>query len=75
LSPTYYNILYLPLLRVKELLKWHAFISGIRPSINTHPDFSGRNANQNFHGIIPPNKIIKLRAIKGDEKSAWSRSH
>jgi hypothetical protein len=43
--------------------------SCIRPSINKHPGFSGRKANQTFHGII------KLRAIKGNEKSPWRGSH
>jgi hypothetical protein len=42
--------------------------SWIRLSINTHPGFSGNNANQNFHGIVPSTKIMELRAIKGNEK-------
>ena len=45
--------------------------SYIRPSINILPGFSGKKANQNFHGIFPSTKIIKLRAIKGNEKSPW----
>jgi hypothetical protein len=43
--------------------------SYILPSINTHPGFSGRNANQKSHGIFPSTKIIKLGAIEGNEKS------
>jgi hypothetical protein len=49
--------------------------SCIRTPINTHPGFSGRNANQTFHGIVSSTKIIKLSAIKGKEKSPWSGSY
>jgi hypothetical protein len=46
-----------------------------RPSINTHPGFSRRKANQNFHANDPSTEIIKLRAIKGSEKFRWRGSH
>jgi hypothetical protein len=36
-----------------------------------YPGFSVRNANQTFHAIIPSTKIIKVRAIKGNDKSSW----
>ena len=45
--------------------------SCILPSINILPGFSGKKANQNFHGIVPSTKTIKLRAMKGNEKSPW----
>jgi hypothetical protein len=74
-SPAYYNMRYLPLLRVQENINMARLQSCIRPSINTHPGFSGRNANQNIHGTAPSTKMIKLRAIKGNEKSPWRGSH
>ena len=54
--------------------------SCIRPSTNTRPSFTERNANQNSHEIVlspppPPKKITKLRTVKGNEKSPWRGSH
>jgi hypothetical protein len=49
--------------------------SCIRPSVNTHPKFSERNANQNSQKLYPTTKFIELRAVKGNEKSPWRGSH
>jgi hypothetical protein len=59
-----------PYYLLKNVLKWRVFTpASIHPSINAYPGFSGRNANQNLHGIVPSTKIIKFGAIKGNEKS------
>jgi hypothetical protein len=45
---TYCNIFYLHLLRVKERIKTARLHSCIGPFLNTHPGFSGKNANRNY---------------------------
>jgi hypothetical protein len=42
--------------------------------MNIQPGFSGKNANKT-HGIGLSTKMIKLRAMKGNEKSPWGGSH
>jgi hypothetical protein len=42
--------------------------SSVQP-INTHPGFSGRNANQISHENVRSTTIIKLRGVRGNEKS------
>jgi hypothetical protein len=59
----------------KEAVKIIRLHSCIRPSYNTHPGFSGTNVNQSSHEIFPRTKIIKLRVVKGKEKSPWRGSH
>jgi hypothetical protein len=55
---------------LKNLLKWHTFTcASIHPPTNTQPGFSGANANQTSHGIVPSTKIIKLKAMKGKLQS------
>lgn len=49
-----------------KITRLHSYI---RPSYNTHPGFSGTSVNQNSHEIFPSTKIIKLRVVKGNEKS------
>jgi hypothetical protein len=43
--------------------------------MKTHQGFPGRHANQNSHEIVPSTKMIKFRAIKGNQKSQWRDSH
>jgi len=47
------------MLCVKEAIKVARPHSCGRPSINTHPGFSGRKANQHFHGKYLPPKLSK----------------
>jgi hypothetical protein len=67
LLPTIIYFIY-PCYVLKNVLKWRAFThASVHPS--TPIQVSQEKTPTNTHGIVTSTKIIKLRAIKGKEKS------
>jgi len=63
------NTFYFPMLCVKYPIKIASLHSCICPSVDTHPGFSGINANRIHKEIVLSTKIIKLRSGRVKEKS------
>jgi hypothetical protein len=48
----------------------------LHPSVHQDPSrFLRKKRQPEFSKIVPTTKIIKVRAVKGNEKSPWSGSH
>jgi hypothetical protein len=59
---------------LKNVVKWHVFTPApVHPT--TPVQVSQEKKPTKTHGIVPSTKIIKLRAIKGNEKSPWRGFH
>jgi hypothetical protein len=74
-TPASVILFFLSLHIKKKVFRKNKLHSSIRPHINIHPGFSGRNTKQNSHGFVDCTKSIKAGAITIKEHYPWRGRH